>query len=97
MNKKTAILVSSDLSHYYSQDAAEKIDKKTIEAILSLDIKTLEKEECEACGKGGVLTLVELAKKLGWRPKLLHYETSGDVTGDFSQVVGYASIGFYAV
>ena len=91
------LVVSSDLSHYHPQDIAEKIDKKTIQAILDLDIKTLEKEECEACGKTGILTAVYMAKKLGWKPKLLHYETSGDVTGDFSQVVGYASVGFYAV
>lgn len=89
------LIVSSDLSHYYPQDVAEKIDKKTIKAILEFDTKTLEKEECEACGKTGILTAVYLAKKLGWRPELLHYETSGEATGDFSQVVGYASVGFY--
>lgn len=89
------LIVSSDLSHYYSQEVAEKIDKKTIQAILDLDTKTLEKEECEACGKAGILTVVSLAKRLGWKPELLHYETSGDVTGDFEQVVGYTSVGFY--
>jgi len=88
------LIISSDLSHYHPQDIAEKIDKKTIQAILDLDTKTLEKEECEACGKAGILTAVYLAKKLGWKPKLLHYETSGDVTADFSQVVGYVSIAF---
>jgi len=91
------LIVSSDLSHYHPQDIAERIDQKTIQAILDLDTKTLEKEECEACGKTGILTAVYMAKKLGWKPKLLHYETSGDVTADFSQVVGYASVGFYAV
>jgi AmmeMemoRadiSam system protein B len=94
IDKETLILVSSDLSHYYSYEEAQKLDKVTIDAILDNDIKRLE-EYGEACGKTGIEILIEIAKKKNWQPKLIKALNSGDVTGDKSQVVGYASIGYY--
>jgi AmmeMemoRadiSam system protein B len=91
VNEEALILVSSDLSHYYSYKEAQKLDKVTIDAILDNDFKRLE-EFGEACGKTGIDILLEIAKNKHWQPKLLKALNSGDITGEKSQVVGYASI-----
>jgi len=93
VDEETLILVSSDLSHYYSYEEAQKLDKVTIDAILDNDIKRLE-EFGEACGKTGIEILLKIAKNKHWQPKLLKALNSGDITGDKSQVVGYTSIVF---
>jgi len=49
----------------------------------------------DACGKIPIMILISIAKKLNWKCKLLSYKNSGDVTGDKSGVVGYASFAFY--
>lgn len=94
VDQKMFLVVSSDLSHYYPYEQARKIDQKANQAIPSLDLKKT-KEEVEACGKVGILTLLEIAKKRGWQGKLLDYRNSGDTAGDHSQVVGYGSYTFY--
>lgn len=94
IDQKTFLLISSDLSHYYPYEVARKIDQKANEAIPALDINRTEKE-VEACGKTGILTLMEIAKKRNWQGKLLDYRNSGDTAGDHSQVVGYGCYAFY--
>jgi len=94
VDEGTLILVSSDLSHYYSYEEAQKLDTVTIDAILDNDSKRLE-EYGEACGKTGIDILLEIAKNKHWQPKLLKASNSGDTAGDKSQVVGYASIVFF--
>lgn len=91
--KDVLIVVSSDLSHYLPYAQAQKKDRASIDAILSLDISRAEKE-IDACNKTGILTLMHLAKKLNLTPRLLDYRNSGDTAGDKSGVVGYASIAF---
>ncbi|MCL4825297.1 MAG: AmmeMemoRadiSam system protein B, partial [Anaerolineales bacterium] len=45
-----------------------------------------------ACGHAAVAAVLHAARELGAdRVQVLHYATSGDVTGDFSQVVGYGA------
>jgi len=68
-----------------------------IEAITSLDEEELYRRRsslnCTMCGYGAVAAAIVAAKEKG-APKatLLKYATSGDTSGDFSRVVGYASI-----
>lgn len=91
---KTIVIASTDLSHYHSQDEAEKLDKKTIEAIKSLDEVTLS--ECELCGQMPVITIMLLAKKKNIKNiEILEYTDSSKVTGDKSEVVGYVSAVIY--
>jgi AmmeMemoRadiSam system protein B len=92
IDDKTLIIVSSDLSHYLPYKEAVEIDKETIDQILNLDTY-IESEQ--ACGTSGIIILIELAKLLGWKAKLLDYRNSGDTSGDKDKVVGYASIAFY--
>ncbi|MBC7130123.1 AmmeMemoRadiSam system protein B, partial [Candidatus Bathyarchaeota archaeon] len=48
-----------------------------------------------ACGYGPIISLIVAAKELGAKKaKLLCYKTSGDVSGDYSSVVGYAAVQF---
>lgn len=86
------IIVSADQSHYHPYGKAVKIDKQNIKCILDFN---MDFPDCEIDGEDAVSVLLLLAKELGWSPQLLEYKNSGDVTGDKSAVVGYASIGFY--
>ena len=98
-SKKTMIVGSSDFTHYEPNDFAHKQDEALIESILKLDLKkfydVLEQKRVSACGYGAMATTMVACKELGaTKGKLLKYATSGDVTGEKSSVVGYASICF---
>lgn len=99
VDDRTLIIASSDLSHYFPYDTANKMDSSGIGKIVSGDlaglIKALSKGETEACGVPAVITAALLAPALGAnKTVLLKYANSGDVTGDKSRVVGYAAIAF---
>ncbi|MGQ9664366.1 MAG: AmmeMemoRadiSam system protein B [bacterium] len=98
--KRILVVASSDLSHYHDQKSAEKLDGFVIEAIEKFDPELLSKrlssDTCEACGGGPIITAMLVAKKNGAdKAKVLIYGTSGNITGDYSQVVGYLSAVFY--
>lgn len=91
----TLVVASTDLSHYKPYGECVATDNVTVSKILALDYKGVVAEG-DACGKIPVLTLMELAKRRGWRTTLFDYRNSGDTAGSKDQgVVGYASIGFY--
>lgn len=89
-----AFIVSSDLSHFLPYREAVKKDKKTIEAIESLDSKKLLGMENSACGIFPLLILIELCKLKKWKPKLIEYRNSGNIANNKESVVGYASFIF---
>lgn len=89
----SVIVCSSDLSHYLPYDEAVKVDRGTVAGIVSMNLDKVIAEG-DACGIKGILTVMFLAEKLGWKPVLLDYRNSGDTAGDKSSVVGYASIAF---
>jgi hypothetical protein len=91
------IIASSDFTHYEPHSLAMEVDSSVIEAIVALDEEELynrcERLNCTMCGYGPVAAAVVAAKEMkAKRASLLKYATSGDVTGDFSRVVGYGSI-----
>jgi len=95
--KNAVVIASTDMTHYEPQKRAEEKDRKAIDAILKMDegllYSTIESYRISACGFGPVIALITAAKKLNARnAELLCYKTSGDITGDKSSVVGYASI-----
>jgi AmmeMemoRadiSam system protein B len=99
LDKKAVIIASSDMTHYEPQESAERKDKKALEAIEAMDEahfqSIIETNNITACGHGPIAALITAAKILGGREaKLLCYKTSGDVTGDYSSVVGYAAVCF---
>jgi AmmeMemoRadiSam system protein B len=100
MNKNAVIIASSDMTHYEPQKSVEKKDNLIIEAVEKMDESQLyaviENYGISACGYGPIIALITATKALGAKnAKLLRHATSGDVTGDFSAVVGYASIAFF--
>jgi hypothetical protein len=95
--REVVIMASSDMTHYELQEVAAKKDKAAIEAMLALDedglLKRVEELGISMCGYAPVVALIAAAKELGAKSaELVKYQTSGDTTGDFSSVVGYAGI-----
>jgi len=97
ISDKTTIIASSDMTHYESQKSANRKDHLAIEAILKLDedlfLGNIDKYDISMCGYVPSVIAIITAKKLGAnRAKLVKYMTSGDSTGDYNSVVGYAGI-----
>lgn len=94
---RVVIVASSDMSHYVSDSVARKKDKMAIDRVLSLDpeglFNTVRREQISMCGYLPAATMLFAAKSLGAREaKLIRYSTSGEVSGDYDYVVGYAGI-----
>ena len=86
----TLLVISTDLSHFYTEEKAKEIDALCIQAIQNLDIQALS-HGCEACGLTGVKAVVQSAQQHHFTPHLLDYRTSYARTKDASSVVGYTS------
>jgi len=89
-NDENLVVISTDLSHFYSLKEAEKLDSICLKAVENLDLELFEKG-CEACGITGVKAMVKSAIKDRLKPVLLDYRTSFDASGDDKRVVGYMS------
>ncbi len=94
---KVVIMASSDMTHYEPQEVARKKDMKAIESILDLNedelLERIRKLNITMCGYGPTVCLIYAAKELGAKEaELVRYQTSGDVTGDYNSVVGYAGV-----
>ena len=91
------LVASSDMNHYESDAITRVKDRKAIERILELDARglydTVRREGITMCGYGAAVVMLIAARKLGVeRAELVRYATSGDVTGDRAEVVGYAGL-----
>jgi MEMO1 family protein len=91
------IVASSDMSHYEPAAAAKEKDFKAIEQILKLDAEGLSHVVREhgitMCGYGPAVVMLAASKALGAaKAELIKYTNSGEVSGDYAQVVGYAGI-----
>jgi len=86
----TAVVISTDLSHYYSLEKAKQLDSICLEAIRTENVQELH-QGCEACGMIGVEAMLSVAKEKNMEAVLLDYRTSADASGDTDRVVGYAS------
>ncbi|MFA5145811.1 MAG: AmmeMemoRadiSam system protein B [Candidatus Omnitrophota bacterium] len=96
-SRDVAVIASSDMTHYEERDIAERKDKVAIEAILALDeemlVRYVEGSDISMCGYIPVAIMLSAVKELGARAaRLVRYQTSGDVSGDYTSVVGYAGI-----
>lgn len=91
-DEETLILVSSDLSHYLSYEAARAVDDETIAAILRNDA-TLTGEQ--ACGCIGINGLSFLASQRNARMAEIARCNSGDTAGDRNRVVGYGAFALH--
>ena len=95
--EKVLIIASSDMNHYESDAITRVKDHKAIERVLAMDARGLWdvviNEDISMCGFGPTVVMLTAAKLLGaTSAKLVKYATSGDVSGDYDSVVGYAGI-----
>jgi AmmeMemoRadiSam system protein B len=97
LSGRHAILVAStDLSHFFTQTQAESLDAEMLRAVESFDPEGVIRVEDEgkgfACGRFALAAVLWAASELGANQvKVLHHATSGEVTGDYSEVVGYGA------
>jgi AmmeMemoRadiSam system protein A len=85
------------MTHYEPQEQAQRKDSQAIEAILKLNedelLRRVSEFNISMCGYAPTVALITAAKQLGVAgAELVRYQTSGDTTGDYSAVVGYAGI-----
>ena len=97
--KNCLLIASSDFTHYEEHKVALRKDSEAIKAIIQTDVPKLydiiEEWNITMCGYGPVAAIITAIKELNiTKGQLLKYATSGDITGDYSSVVGYASIIF---
>jgi len=97
IDKNILIVASSDFTHYEPQEYAENVDKQAINAILEFNPNKLYnmiyRQNLTMCGPGPITAMLIASKTLGAKKaELLKYATSGDITGMYDQVVGYASL-----
>jgi MEMO1 family protein len=94
---RNALLVAStDLSHFYDQKTANALDTEMLKRIESFQPEQIFEAEHTgkgfACGHAAVASVLWAARELGAnKVQVLQHATSGDVTGDLSQVVGYGA------
>ncbi|MFH1782379.1 MAG: AmmeMemoRadiSam system protein B [Candidatus Omnitrophota bacterium] len=95
---RSALFISStDFTHYETKETAEEKDRLAIDSILALDeerlYRTVKENNISMCGIAPTCTLITICKELGaQKAGLVKYQTSGDVSGDYSSVVGYAGM-----
>lgn len=96
----TLIVASSDLSHFFPKKAADALDERVENNINKFDYESLmqdlETSKCEACGGGAIVAMMKTADLLQRRKsRVLARTNSGDITGDYNEVVGYLSAVVY--
>jgi MEMO1 family protein len=89
---ETLIVVSSDLSHYLSYEAAMRLDGATAQAILGFDPHVRHEQACGATPLNGLLVV---ARRKQLTAELLDLRNSGDTAGDRLRVVGYGAFAFF--
>ncbi len=90
-------MASTDMTHYESEESARAKDKLAIDAVLEMDEEKLfdvvKKNHLSMCGLPAACALISVCKNLGAKKSgLVKYQTSGDTSGDYSSVVGYAGM-----
>lgn len=100
VDDETLIIASSDLSHFYTKEEAGRLDSIVADHIKNFSYdelqRDLETSKCEACGGGAIVAMMKTADLIRRKKsKVLSRSDSGDVTGDYSEVVGYLSAVVY--
>lgn len=101
VDNETLVVASSDMSHFYSSEEADRLDSVVEKRINDFDFEQLlidlDDHNCEACGGGPIAAMMKAAS-LRKIPNsfVISRSDSGDVTGDRSEVVGYLSAVVYS-
>ncbi len=97
----TLLLMSSDMNHFENDKVSRQKDEKAIEKILKSDADGLynvvAKYRISMCGvipvTIGIKAMLKAYNKI--KPEIVEYTNSGEVSGDFSSVVGYLGVTFH--
>jgi hypothetical protein len=97
--ERPLLVASSDMSHYVADAVARTKDRMAIDRMLALDpeglYRTVRTERISMCGVLPATVVLFAARRLGaTSARLIRYATSGDVSREFDQVVGYAGLTF---
>ena len=95
--RETLIVASSDMTHYESGEVARRKDFLALERVLELDpqglYEVVRQNRISMCGVMPTVVMLQAVIGLGaTQAELISYSNSGDVTGDQSEVVGYAGV-----
>jgi AmmeMemoRadiSam system protein B len=93
------LIASSDMSHYEPDAVARKKDGAAVDRMLALDpeglFRVVRSERISMCGVIPATVVLFASLALGaTSARLVKYSTSGEVSGDRGQVVGYAGLAF---
>lgn len=96
-DRSVLVIASSDMTHYENQATAREKDNLALSRMQDLDpeglMETVLTNHISMCGAAPAAVMLQACLELGaHRARLIRYATSGDVTGDYSQVVGYAGV-----
>jgi MEMO1 family protein len=91
------VIASSDMNHYEPDEVTRRKDGRALERLLALDGRGLfdvvRREGITMCGFGPAVSMLTAAGLLGaTKATLVRYATSGDISGDRDEVVGYAGV-----
>ena len=97
LGRPVLLVASSDMTHYESHDEAGVKDRMAIRCIQNRDpvalFETVRSEQITMCGVNPVTVMLYCSESLGAKEaELVKYMTSGEVSGDMEQVVGYAGM-----
>jgi AmmeMemoRadiSam system protein B len=92
LDKRTLLVVSTDLSHYLGYASAQQRDLATAETIEHLAFDRLG--PYDACGFAALNGALCAASGRQWRVRRLDLRNSGDTRGDRGSVVGYGAWAF---
>ncbi len=91
------LIASSDMNHYEPAQVGAKKDRAAIEQVLAVDpaglYRVVRNEDISMCGFAPTVAVLTACRDLGaTQGYLIRYANSGDVSGDFDRVVGYAGM-----
>lgn len=107
LEKEFIVIASSDFTHYGSdynytpfvfnkKENMYALDKEIIETIKKLNAEEFLKftKNKTVCGRLPIATMMDIARWNKIKPDLLQYYTSGDISQDYNNAVGYAAMSF---
>jgi MEMO1 family protein len=95
--ERVLVIASTDMNHYESDALTRVKDGRAIERIVALDPRglydTVRGEGITMCGYAATTVMLVAMRDLGAeKAELVRYATSGDITGEREEVVGYAGL-----
>jgi hypothetical protein len=99
LGRDVVVIASTDFTHKQPHEVAKAQDRRVLERIASLDeegmIREIQEHNITMCGYGPVAATMVASKAMGaHEATILKYATSGDTSGNYSEVVGYSSAVF---